>query len=673
MIRPAMRDTQHEHRVFKSRVVLAGLAVLVGFAIVLLRAGYLQVVQNSHFQKLSESNRIAHVPIAPNRGIIIDRNGVILAENRSAYTLEIIPSKVANLDAVIDELSSIVEINARDRKRFKRLLEESKNLESLPIKSRLTEDEVAKFSVNRFRFPGVEIKARLFRQYPMGETAAHAIGHIGRINDNDIKRFEEQKLIQAYKGTDHIGKLGLEASYERELHGIAGTDEVEVDAAGRAVRSLSRTEPIAGNNLILSLDIKLQKVAEAAFGEEIGALIAIQPQTGDILALVSRPNFDPNLFIDGIDPQSWDALNTSPNKPMVNRALQGVYPPGSTIKPFMALAGLAYGKRTPEWSISDPGYFSLAGVSHRWRDWKKSGHGIVDLHRSIVVSCDTYYYSLGNELGIDAIHTFMKQFGFGEKTGVDIDGERSALLPSQEWKQRRQKQKWYAGDTISVSIGQGLWSATPIQLAASTAALANNGTFVRPQLVRAVQDAKTQQVRLVQRSTINQTVPIQQEHLELIKTAMADVMKAGGTGAKAGAGAEYTIAGKTGTAQVRAIKQGETYNASKTEKKFRDHALFVAFAPVDNPKIALAVLVENGGGGGSIAAPIAREVFDYALLGKVKKQDKSVDPDAEIPLLDDPPEVQSLQPAVAPTSKLAPKPAPAAALPTVSRINQTIR
>ena len=614
MVGQALRDQQRELTVFRNRLMLAGLFIVIAFAILLGRFGWLQVVQSSYYHTLAEQNRISVVPVVPNRGLIVDRKGTVLAANYSAYTLEVTPSKVGNVERAIDELAAIVDVTARDRRRFKKLQEESKNFESLPIRTRLTEEEVARFAVNRFRFPGFEIKARPFRSYPLGEVASHAIGYIGRINEADVKRIDNQGLATNYKGTDHIGKLGIEGAYEKELHGTTGTEQVEIDAGGRAIRSLSRTEPISGNNLVVTLDLELQKVAEDAFQQYKGALVAIDPKTGEILALVSKPGFDPNLFVDGIDPQNWDALNNSPDKPLNNRALRGQYPPGSTIKPFMALAALEYKRRSPEFTISDPGYFTLPGVPHRYRDWKKEGHGLVNMHKSIVISCDTYYYGLANELGIDAIHEVLSRFGFGVPTGIDIEGELPGLAPSQEWKMRRFRQKWYAGDTVSVGIGQGYMLATPLQLAAATATIANNGVPVHPRLLKAVQDSKTQETREVAARSEREPVAVKPEHIAFVRNAMVDVTRPGGTAAQAGAGAAYAIAAKTGTAQVVGLKQGEKYDEKRLKQEHWDHALLVAFAPANDPKIALAILVENGRHGGSTAGPIARQVFDYYLL-----------------------------------------------------------
>jgi penicillin-binding protein 2 len=611
----ALRDQQRELTVFRNRLMLAGLGILIAFGILLARFTWLQVVQREYYHTLAEQNRISVVPVVPNRGLILDRNGEVLAANYSAYTLEITPSKVPNVERAIDDLAKVIDVTARDRRRFKKLQEESKNFESLPIRTRLTEEEVARFAVNRYRFPGFEIKARLFRSYPQGEVASHAIGYIGRINDADVKRIDEAGLATNYKGTDHIGKLGIEGAYEKELHGLTGSEQVEIDAGGRAIRSLARNEPISGNNLMVTLDLELQRIAEDAFQDYRGALVAIDPRTGEILALVSKPGYDPNLFVDGIDPQNWDALNNSPDKPLNNRALRGQYPPGSTIKPFFALAALEYKKRTPEFSIADPGYYTLPGVAHRYRDHKKDGHGYVNMHKAVVVSCDTYFYGLATEMGIDSIHRFLAQYNFGVPTGVDIEGELSGLNPSQEWKQRRFKQKWYAGDTVSIGIGQGYLLATPLQLAAATATLANNGVPVRPHLLKAVQDSKTLETREITHP-MGTGLPAKPEHMALVRAAMVDVTRPGGTAARAGANAGYTIAAKTGTAQVIGMKQGETYNEKRIREEHRDHALFIAFAPAEDPKLAMAILVENGGHGGSTAAPIAREVFDYHLLKK---------------------------------------------------------
>lgn len=626
--RVEIRNPEVELSRFRARLAVAGSVVVVLFAILLTRFFYVQVVQHDYYHALAENNRISIVPVVPNRGLILDRNGVVLAHNYSAYTLEITPSKVPDLEAAISGLASVVEITAKDRKRFKRLMDESKSFESLPIRTRLSEEEVAKFAANRYRFPGVEINARLFRQYPNGEHAAHSVGYIGRISDRDLEQIEARGDTANYRGTDHIGKFGLEESYERDLHGITGFERVEVDSGGRAVRSLARQPPVSGNNLILALDLRLQEVAEKIFGNYRGALVAIEPKTGGVLALVSRPSFDPNLFVDGIDPQNWDALNNNPDKPLNNRGLQGQYPPGSTFKPFMALAALELGKRSPSYTIADPGYFMLPGVSHRWRDWKAGGHGMVDLHKSIVISCDTYYYGLAQELGIDAIHDFVSQLGFGSKTGIDIKGEQPGVLPNQAWKMRRYKQKWFAGDTISVGIGQGYNLATPLQLALGTAVIAANGAVYQPHLVREIEDSRTKTLTPVATAPVRM-LDLKRENVQRVKAAMVDVTRPGGTAGRAGAGAQYVFGGKTGTAQVIAMKQGERYDEKKVAERHRDHALFIAFAPADDPKIALGIMVENGGHGGSTAAPIARKLLDFYLLGKLPESMQVGEDDAD--------------------------------------------
>jgi penicillin-binding protein 2 len=430
-----LKDHERELRRFHLRVVIAGIAVFLAFGLLLARMFYLQVVQHDYYQTKAEDNRITIVPIAPPRGLILDRSGTVLARNESGYTLEISPSRVKDLAGTIDQLSKIVEIGPRDIARFKKLLAESRNADSLPIRTRLSDEEVARFAVSRFRFPGVEIRARLFRSYPLGESASHVIGYIGRINEADQDRLEELGVAANYRGTDTIGKRGIEASYEQDLHGTTGFEQMEIDAAGRSVRALSRTPPQPGNDVSLTLDVGLQQVAERAFGDRRGALVAIEPRTGAVLALVSEPGYDPNLFVDGIDPQSWDALNNSPDHPLNNRAIAGLYPPGSTLKPYLALAALELGKRTPKSTIHDPGYFIFG--DRRFRDDKPGGHGVVDLYRSLVVSCDTYYYMLANDLGIDTIARSLAPFGFGSRTGIDIDGEAEGVLPSPQWKARR--------------------------------------------------------------------------------------------------------------------------------------------------------------------------------------------------------------------------------------------
>ncbi|MES2162212.1 MAG: penicillin-binding protein 2 [Pseudomonadota bacterium] len=656
-----IKDTERELQQFRARVTVLGAMVFICFGLLLARFIWLQVVKYNDFAVKAEENRIAIVPIVPNRGLILDRNGVVLARNYSAFTLEITPSKLsATLDETIDELSKLITVETKDRKRFRKLLEESKGFESVPLRTRLTDEEVARFSAQRFRFPGVEVQARLFRQYPLGETASHVIGFIGRVSRAEAQAIEDTDDAANYKGTDHIGKEGLEKSYEKQLHGATGYEEVEVSAGGRAIRTLSRTPAVAGSNLILSIDIELQKVVEEAFGERRGALVAIEPSTGDILAFVSRPGYDPNLFVDGIDAQSWNELNTSLDRPMVNRPLSGTYAPGSTFKPFMALAALELGKRTPGQATYDPGFYYLG---HRFNDDLVGGHGSVDMHKSIVVSCNTYYYVLGHDMGIDAISGFMKPFGFGQQTGIDLENEKTGVLPSQEWKRKRFKGaagKWMGGDTISVSNGSGYNAYTPLQIAHAVANLANNGVVMKPHLVKIVEDSKTR-ARTLTVPKESYTIPLKQENIDVIKSAMVGVTtEAGGTGVRAFAGAGYTVGGKTGTAQVITIRSGEKYNAARLAERLRDNALFTAFAPADKPRIVLALVVENAGKGGAEAAPIARKALDYYLLGKRpagKDTTKVPKEDAETVL---PVEGQTLeeQAAAAEFERRAPQPVP---------------
>ena len=617
-----LKNYQHEQHDFKLRLAVLGLLVVLAFGALTLRFYFLQIKRYDYYQTLAENNRISIVPITPNRGLITDRNGVVLAHNFFVYTLEITPSKVENLDEAIAELAKLVEVSSFDLKRFNKLKEQSHNFESIPLRTHLNEVEAAKFAVNRFRFPGVELKSRLFRHYPLGKMGAHMIGYIGRINEKDLTNLEATDTLSNYKGSDHIGKSGIEQSYETQLHGTTGFQQVEIDADGEAVRTLSSTAPISGNNIVLSADSKLQEIAETAFGQRRGALVAIKPDSGEVLAFVSMPTFDPNLFVDGIDVDNWKQLNESLDKPLINRPLRGIYPPGSTFKPFVALAGLEQGKRQPPFSINDPGYFTLPNSSHQYRDWKPGGHGVVDIRRAITISCDTFFYGLAMELGIEKLTTFVRHFGFGQKTGIDISGEVGGLLPTPEWKMRRYKQPWYMGETVIVGIGQGYTLVTPMQLAYATATLANKGVAMRPRLVSGITNTQTGAISTLE-GTINKRITLDEKNLEIVKLGMIDVTMPGGTAASVGADAGYSIAAKTGTAQVIGMKKNEKYDADAIDERHRDHALFIAYAPADDPKIALAVIVENGGHGGSAAGPIARKVMDYYLLGKL--------PAAELP------------------------------------------
>ncbi len=611
-----LKNYLHEQYYFRLRLGFAALVVLSLFALLAFRFSYLQIKQYTHYQTLAENNRISLVPIIPNRGLILDKNGVVLAHNFFVYTLEITPGKVKDLETTIHDLSQLVEVSKLDRRRFKKFREQSHSFESAPIRTHLNEVEAAKFAVNHYRFPGVEIKSRLFRHYPLGKLGSHMVGYIGRINDKDLENLEKSGDLSNYKGSDHIGKSGLEQFYEKQLHGTTGFQQVEIDADGHAVRVLSSQAPIPGDNIILSADSKLQEVAETAFGDWRGALVAINPKTGEVLTYVSQPSFDPNLFVGGIDTENWKLLNDSLDKPLINRPLRGVYPPGSTFKPFVAMAGLEAGKRVPPFSISDPGFFTLPGNTHRYRDWKPSGHGIVDMQKAITISCDTFFYGLAMELGIVNLTNFVRHFGFGKKSDFDIKGEIEGLLPTPEWKKRRFNQPWYPGETVIVGIGQGYTLATPLQLAQATSILANNGVAMRPHLVAQIQNSLTGRNQIIP-NIVQDRVALNPANIELVKRAMIDVTLPGGTAVRVGANAGYAIAAKTGTAQVIGIKQNEKYNEHSINERHRDHALFIAYAPAEDPQIALAVIVENGGHGGSVAGPIARKVMDYYLLGKL--------------------------------------------------------
>ena len=611
-----LRNVEYDLRRFRARVMVASLMVIAAFGLLCMRLVYLQLWRYQEFNAQAESNRTAIVPIVPNRGVIMDRNGIVLATNYSAYTLEITPSKVVEpLDEVIEKLGELIDIQGRDKRRFRKLREESKSFESVPIRTRLSDEEVARFAAQRYRFPGVEIRARLFRNYPYNELASHVIGYIGRINQSEKEKLEEQENVGNYRGTDYIGKLGVEQSYERQLHGITGVHEMETSAGGHAVRRLRSSPATPGNTVVLSIDIKLQQLVEDMYGNRRGALVAIDPSNGEVLAFVSKPTFDPNLFVEGIDADNWQKLNESPDKPLLNRALRGTYPPGSTYKPFMSLAALNTGKRSASQIIYDPGFFMFG--NHRFRDDKEGGHGSVDMYKSIVQSCDTYYYMLARDMGVDLIHEQMKPLGFGQLTGIDIQGESRGILPSTEWKQntykRVEQQRWYSGETISLGIGQGYNSFTMLQLAQAVSIVANNGIRNRPHLVREVVDIETKEKQVMVKDP-PQSLGFKPEDLDVIRKAMVGV-NLEGTSAGSFVAAEYTSAGKTGTAQVFTIKQNEKYVAGKLDERLRDHALFIAFAPAEDPKVALAMVVENAGFGAQSAAPIARRVFDYVLLG----------------------------------------------------------
>ncbi len=618
-----LKNLHQELSRFRMRVLAAGAFVLFCFGLLVARLLWLQVVQYDSFAERAESNRIAVVPIVPNRGLIKDRNGVVLASNYSAYTLEINPEKVADLDATIEALGQVIEIQLRDKRRFKRLLEEARHTDSLPIRTKLTDEEVARFTAQRFRFPGVEIKARLFRSYPLGDVGAHLIGYIGRINQAEKKTMDdwEEEDLANYRGTEYIGKLGLEQAYEKELHGVTGFEQVETSAGGRAVRRLDHKPPTPGNTLNLSIDIKLQALVERLFGERRGALVAIDPRNGEVLAFVSKPSFDPNLFVDGIDADSWRDLNEDIDKPLLNRALRGTYPPGSTFKPLMAMAALNSGKRDPRTVIQDNLTYSFGGRTFGSPETDRAGPK--DMRLAIVTSSNVYFYSLANEMGVDLIHDQLEPFGLGRKTEIDVQGEVTGDLPSTEWKRRKfkrpEQQKWYAGETISLGIGQGYNNFTMLQMATAYSTIASGGQRYKPRLVREIEDVVKHEQRRVASDALS-PLPLKPADVAIIHNAMNGVTLEG-TSRLAFLNAGYQSAGKTGTAQAIGLKAGEKYSSIKADERKRDHSLYVAFAPVDQPQVALAIIVENAGFGSMSAAPIARRVFDYLLLGQYPSEE----------------------------------------------------
>ncbi|HMN57032.1 MAG TPA: penicillin-binding protein 2 [Ottowia sp.] len=615
-----LRNLEAELTRFRLRLLVVALVMLGAFGLLGWRLYVLQVLRHDDLARQAETNRTAAVPIVPNRGEIFDRNGIVLASNYRSYTLEITPSRLGRpVDEAIDAIGQVVEISPRDRRRFKRLREDSRNFESLPIRMHLSDEEVARFAAQRWRFPGVEIKARLFRDYPLGETGAHLIGYIGRINQKEKDRIEDSDDAANYRGTDYIGKLGVEASYEKLLHGTTGVQRMETSAGGYAVRRLATQPAVPGESIKLTIDIRLQKMVEELYGRRRGALVAIDPRNGEVLALVSKPTFDPNLFVDGIDQENWDELNGSLDKPLLNRALRGTYPPGSTYKPFMGLGALETGKRVPSTVVMDGGSWTFGGHTFR------SGHalGPVDLHRAIAKSSNVYFYQLANDMGVNGIHDFMKPLGFGQITGIDLPGEVRGVLPSTAWKRatyrRPQQQKWYAGETISLGIGQGYNNFTMLQLANATATLAGGGVHHTPHLLMAEQDPHSGQFH-ANAEPAGQSMGYKPEHVATILRAMVAVTQEG-TSRGVFAGAPYLSGGKTGTAQAISVGQNAHYNAAKLAEYQRDHSLYIAFAPAEHPTIAVAAIVENAGFGAAAAAPIVRRVMDYWVAGLVPSEE----------------------------------------------------
>lgn len=607
-----LKDHLRETQLFTNRTIVAIVGITLVSLAIIIRMLYLQVVGHEHYTTLSQNNRVSLVPLAPTRGLIFDRNGTILAQNLPAFSLEIVAERVKGktMDQLIKELAELVEVSDRDIDRFKEQLQQQRRFQPATLRFRLSEEEVARLAINRHRFPGVEVQARLVRYYPQTTLAAHAVGYVGRISEKDEATID----TASYAATTHIGKQGIEKAYENVLHGTVGYQQVETNAYGRMVRVLDRIEPTPGKNLVLTLDADLQRTAREAMGEEAGAVVAINPKNGEILTLVSTGDFDPNLFINGIDRKSYKELQEGATRPLFNRALQGQYPPGSTFKPFVALAGQELGATDASRTVFCRGWFSLKGSSHRYRDWKKEGHGLTDLKKAVTESCDVYFYDLAQTIGVDRLHDYLIQFGFGQRTGIDISGESPGNLPSTAWKRKTYKQPWYLGETLITGIGQGYTLVTPLQLAVTTATLANRGQYNQPHLLGEIINSATEQKAFTPEHPSTTIAKINSNSWDEVIAGMINVVHSDrGTARRIAHGQPYQIAGKTGTAQVAGIKQGEKYNEAETPKHLRDHALFISFAPADNPTIAVAVIVEHGGHGGSVAAPIAGAVIDRYL------------------------------------------------------------
>jgi penicillin-binding protein 2 len=596
-----------ESRLFLNRIIAAFILILLLTSGLIVRLVYLQIVGHEHYTTLAKDNSIKIEPLVPTRGIIYDRHGKVLADNTQSFSLELIPEQISDLNDTLNRLQKLLNISDEKIDQYQKQRKRQKRFVSTPLLISMTDEEIAKFAVVRPYFPGVDIQARLVRHYPYAELASHVIGYVGRINEAEMKSLP----IAEYRGSTHVGKIGIETTYETELHGKTGYAEIETNVQARAINTVNSVPPVPGENLYLSLDIDLQKTAYDALDGFNGAVVAIDVKTGGVLVFASRPGFDPNPFVIGIANDAYQALQSSENQPLYNRALRGLYPPGSTIKPFIALAGLEYNAINAEHKLFCPGFYQLPNVSHHYRDWKKGGHGSVNMSEAITQSCDVYFYSLASMLGIDRMHNFLQHFGFGEKSGIDLAGEKQGLLPSREWKRNQRNQSWYPGETLITGIGQGYLQVTPIQLAKAVATLANKGKVVIPTLVKNTTPA----AELGMKSP-ESDITIKSEHINTIISAMVNVIHdPHGTAKGISKNINYQIAGKTGTAQVFNIKQDAKYNENEIDFKLRDHALFISFAPADDPKIAVAVIVENGGHGGSVAAPIAGQVIKQFLGG----------------------------------------------------------
>lgn len=607
-----IKDSQLEAEVFRQRSLVAAGFVAVMFLLLLSRYFFLQVHEYTTYATLSENNRVHLEAIAPPRGVIYDRNGIILADNQPTFSLTINRDQAKDFEGTLELLATLLDLGGDDLTRIREKADTLHHYDEVPVKLRLTDQDIARVSEERYRLPGVNISVELARHYPYGPLFSHALGYVSRISESEQEKLDEE----LYAGTSLIGKTGIEKYYEEQLHGKPGYQHVETNAHGQLIRVLKRTPPVRGDDLVLHLDYHLQRLAADALGTRRGAIVAIDPTSGGVLAFVSNPGFDPNPFVGGVPAKTYKALQEDPDQPLYNRALQGIYPPGSTIKPFEGLGAVELGVIDWKWQISDPGFYHLPGDTHVFRDWKKGGHGIVDLHKAVEQSCDTFFYQVGSRMGVDRFHDWMSQFGFGAKTGIDIVSEKAGSLPSTAWKRAVFKAPWYSGEMLSVAIGQGYFTVTPLELAMATAIVANNGKHFHPHLLKSVNGAEP----VDPHNRPDYQIPIQNQiNWDQIHDAMKAVVHGPGGTAK-GIGrdlTQYTIAGKTGTAQVRGIKQGEKYNEHMTPERFRDHAWFIAFAPVEAPKIAVAILVENGSHGATAAAPIARQMFDYWMLGKL--------------------------------------------------------
>ncbi len=612
---PTLKDPNRELRIFTARV-WAAIALMVLLMLTIVgRLAYLQIIEHGHFTTLSQDNRLKLVAIPPTRGLIYSRDGQILAENRPSFSLEVVPERVHDIDQQLAGIAALFELEDSEIEDAREALTHARRFDAVVVKGGLEEDEVALFSVNRHRFPGFAIAARLARHYPFADKFAHVLGYVSRISEDELTQLDPV----AYRGTTHIGKVGVEKAREGILHGRVGYQQVEVNAQGRVLRVVDRTPPVPGNDIYLTLDTALQSLAIDALGDNNGAIVAIEPATGEVLAFVSKPSFDPNQFVNGISRARYSALRDSPDRPLFNRALQAQYPPGSTVKPMVALAGLNAGKRAAHDRTWCPGWYSLDGDEHRYRDWLKRGHGHVDLSDSIAQSCDVYYYSLAHDLGIDRIHAMLSQFGLGKATGIDLPGETDGLLPSSAWKRRARNLPWYPGETLITGIGQGFMLTSPLQLAHATATIANRGGRYVPHVVGQIEDPMAQQASETGFHERAEVAVLKQEFWDAIIDGMVAVVHGPrGTARRVGESASYRFAGKTGTAQLFTIAQDEVADNDETPKHLRDHALFITFAPVENPEIAVAVVVENGGSGSGAAAPIARRILDYFLTGAVE-------------------------------------------------------